>query len=171
MTVVHLEGFWVWTISGAGYTDSATFLADAQHVTIADVPTWEAELTGHAVLPSQRPQQVADILSDIPLPPGFDTQHLTQSSQPKVRYQLIAEVTGAVFCAWAGLWDAALTAGDTDAANRYASSIASSRTWHALTEIADQGGWTGVILDYSARVTRGDRSVIDELRGGLGCYS
>jgi hypothetical protein len=121
------------------------------------------------VLPSQRPEQVADILSDIPLPAGFDIHTLTDSTHPKVRYQLIAEVTSAVFCAWAGLWDAALTAGDTDAANGFAATIASSRTWHALNEIADQGGWAEVMWDYSARVASGDRSVIAELAGGVGC--
>jgi hypothetical protein len=169
MAVVQLDGFWVWTISGVGYTDSAGFLADAQHVITTDAVSWEAELAGHAVLPSQRPEQVADILSDIPLPGGFDTHPLTDSTHPKVRYQLIAEVTGAVFCAWAGLWDAALAAGDTNAANGFASTIASSRRWHALNEIADQGGFAEVMWEYSARVARGDRSVIAELPGGLGC--
>ena len=169
MAVVRLDGFWVWTISGTGYTGSAEFLADAQQITTTDEATWESELAGHAILPSQRPEQVADILSDVPLPQGFDTHPLTGSTQAKVRYQLIAEVTSAVWCAWARDWDTALTAGDTAAAAAAAQAISSSRTWHALKEIENEGDWAEAVWEYSARVGRGDRSVVAESPGGLGC--
>ena len=168
MGVVRVEGFWVWAISGTGYSDSAQFLADAQHITATDQATWEAELAGHVILPSQRPEQVADILSDIPLPQGFNTQALTSSTQPKVRYQLIAEVTSAVWCAWAHDWDTALTAGDTTAAAAV-QALTSSTTWHALKEIESQGAFAEAIWEYSARVSSGDRSVVSEAPGGLGC--
>ena len=170
MGVAQLDGFWVWTIGGTGYTDSAEFLADARQITTTDQATWESELAGHAVLPSQRPEHVADILSDIPLPPGFDTDPLTGSTQAKVRYQLVAEVTSAVWCAWAHDWDTALTAGDAAAATTAAQAIASSTTWHALEEINDEGGWSEVMWESSARVARGDRTVVAESNGGLGCY-
>ena len=170
MAVVRLDGFWVWTISGTGYTDSAEFLADAQQITTTDQATWESELAGHAIVPSQRPEQVADILSDVPLPQGFDTHPLTDSTQAKVRYQLIAEVTSAVWCAWARDWETALTAGDTAAATAAAQAISSSTTWHALKEIENEGDWAEAVWEYSARVGSGDRSVVSESTGGLGCY-
>lgn len=170
MGIARLDGFWVWTIGGTGYTDSSEFLADAQRITTTDQATWESELAGHAILPSQRPEQVADILSDVPLPPGFDTDPLTGSTQAKIRYQLIAEVTSAVWCAWAHDWDTALTAGDTAKATTAAQAIASSTSWHALKEVEDEGDWAEAMWESSARVGRGDRSVVPESNGGLGCY-
>ena len=131
--------------------------------------TWRSELSGHAILPSERPTQVADILSDIPLPTDFDTAHLTDSGIAKVRYQLVAEVTSAVWCAWVQKWDAALTAGDTAVAADAAAAIASSKTWHSLTEIANQGGWSEVMWRNAQRVADGDRTVAAEAASGEGC--
>ena len=171
MAVSLLDRFWVWSISGEGYTTSDEFLGDALAVTTTDEATWRSELAGHAVLPSERPAQVADILSDIPLPTGFDTARLIGSGIAKVRYQLVAEVTSAVWCAWVQKWDAALTTGDTAGAADAATAIASSKTWHSLTEIASQGGWSEVIWRDSQRVADGDRTLAAEAAsgGGEGC--
>ena len=169
MAVTLLDRFWVWSIGGEGYTTSDEFLADALAITKTDEATWRSELSGHAILPSERPTQVADILSDIPLPTDFDTAHLTDSGIAKVRYQLVAEVTSAVWCAWVQKWDAALTAGDTAVAADAAAAIASSKTWHSLTEIANQGGWSEVMWRNAQRVADGDRTVAAEAASGEGC--
>jgi hypothetical protein len=171
MGVVLVDGFWVWSIGGTGFPTSADFLFDAARMATTYRAAWEAELSGHVVLPSERPQQVAEIVRDIPLPPGFDLDTLANEDTAKERYQLIAEVTSAVWCAWAGRWDAALTAGDTDAAKIAASAIGSSRSWHSLNEIVDQGDWAEAVWEDSTRVTNGDRTVIAEAGSGLGCGS
>jgi hypothetical protein len=166
--VVLLDGFWVWAIGQTGYTDRDAFLADAASITPTDRTTWEAEVAAYAISPSERPAQVADIVSDIPLPADFDTASLADADRPKVRYQLIAEVTSAVMCAWVTDWDEALTAGDGAGAAAAVAAIASSKTWHALVEIADQGGWSDAVWGDVDRVVAGDRSVVAGM-GGTDC--
>ena len=128
-------------------------------------------LAGHTVLPTERPQQVATMLADVPLPPGFDVSALASADRALDDYQLVAEVTGAVWCEWASRWDAALTAGDDAAAHTAAAAIASSTGWRALLAIDSKGGWSSVVWEYSARVADGDRSVVADSKGGLGCSS
>lgn len=171
MRVDWLDGFWVWELTGAGYADLDSFLADAALLVVADRATWETELAGHTVLPTQRPQQVATMLADVPIPPGFDVSALGSADRAQDDYQLVAEVTGAVWCEWASRWDAALTAGDDAAAHTAAAAIGSSTGWQALLTIDSQGGWSSVMWEYSARVTNGDRSVVSESKSGLGCSS
>jgi hypothetical protein len=171
MRVDWLDGFWVWEITGDGYAGVDSFLADAALFVVADRATWEAELAGHTVLPTERPQQVATMLADVPIPPGFDVSALGSADRAMDDYQLVAEVTGAVWCEWASRWDAALDAGDDAAAQTAAAAIASSTGWQALLTIDGQGGWSSVMWEYSARVANGDRSVVAETQSGLGCSS
>ncbi len=171
MRVDWLDGFWVWEATGQGYADLDSFLADAALVAETDRATWEGELAGHTVLPTERPQQVATMLADVPLPPGFDVSALASADRALDDYQLVAEVTGAVWCEWASRWDAALTAGDDAAAHTAAAAIASSTGWQALLAIDSKGRWSSVVWEYSARVADGDRSVVPDSKGGLGCSS
>ena len=171
MRVDWLDGFWVWEITGDGYADVDSFLADAALFVVADRATWEAELAGHTVLPAERPQQVATMLADVPIPPGFDVSALGSADRAMDDYQLVAEVTGAVWCEWASRWDAALRAGDDAAAHTAAAAIESSTGWQALLTIDSQGGWSSVMWEYSARVANGDRSVVVAAESGLNCSS
>ena len=171
MRVDWLDGFWVWEATGEGYADLDSFLADAALLEVTDRATWEAELAGHTVLPTERPQQVATMLADVPLPPGFDISALASADRALDDDQLVAEVTSAVWCEWVSRWDAALTAGDDAAAHTAAAAIASSTGWQALLAIDSKGGWSSAVWEYSARVTNGDRSVVADSKGGLGCSS
>ena len=55
---------------------------------------------------------MASSICDIPTPAGFDSAGLETNDLIRDRYQLGAEIAGAVACAWVGQWDTALASGD-----------------------------------------------------------
>ena len=169
MRVTWLDGFWHWTLTGTGYAERSDFLDDALTVTSTDRATWEKQIAGHAVMPSERAAVVSEILSDIPTPSGFDPQSIAGEDTAQARYQVITRVTAAVWCGWAQQWDSALSAGDDELAEAASAAIASSENWDALIEIADQGGWSGLMWDASRRVAEGDRTAWSQSYGGFGC--
>lgn len=167
--VTWLDGFWQWTVGGIGYDSLTDFLADAALVTAGSRAEWDAQVAGHAVTAEERPALVAEILADIPLPDGFDVAVIGSEDVAQTRYQLIARVTSAVWCAWGARWDAALNAGDTASAATAAAALTSSRQWNSLAETIADGDWANAIWDYSQRVSNGDRAVWAEAQSGLGC--
>ena len=169
MRVTWLDGFRHWTLTGTGYAEGSDFLDDALTVTSTDRATWARQIAGHAVTPSERAAVVSEILSDIPTPTGFDPQRIAGEDTAQARYQVITRVTAAVWCAWAQQWDWALSAGDDELAEAASAAIASSEDWDALIEIAEQGGWSGLMWEASRRVSKGDRTVWSQAQSGFGC--
>ena len=165
--VDFVDGFWVWELNGDGFADRNAFLDLISHVAVVDEATWRATLPAGAVTKDERPSAVDGLLAGIPLPAGLDAASL-QSGATRDRYQLTAEVTGAVFCAWLRQWDTALASGDTVAADAAVQAIASSHQWPALTTMTG-GAWNQVVWEYADRVANGDRHVVAEAVGGLGC--
>jgi hypothetical protein len=161
-----VDGFWVWELNGDGFADRAAFLELASHVVVVDEATWEATLPPDAVTRDEQSAAVNDILVGIPLPTGFPAVSIeTAASDP---YQLTAQVTGAVFCAWLREWDVAIDTGDTVAAEAAEQAIASSHEWPVLTAMTG-GDWNEVVWSFADRVASGDRSAVSQAAGGLGC--
>jgi hypothetical protein len=171
MRVTWLDGFWHWTLSGTGFTDKNDFLDDALTVTSTDRASWEKQVSGRAVTPSQRPAAVAEILADIPTPAGFDPDSIASEDVAQSRSPLIARVTSAVWCGWAEQWDSAMSAGNDELAAAASTAIASSKDWDALLDIADQSGWSDVMWGASAQVVAGDRAAWANSRTTFNCSS
>lgn len=92
------------------------------------------------------------------------------------RYQLGAEVAGAVACAWIDRWVDATERGDQGAAAAAAASLNTSREWKILQEIAEFGAYPQVLWEYvdavngDGTVTGGSElSVESSYRPALGC--
>lgn len=162
-----VDGAWIWELNGDGFADRDAFLELASHVGVVDEATWKATLPASAVTSDERPTAVDALLVGIPIPPGFDSAAL-HSGATRDQYQLTAEVTGTVFCAWLRQWDTALTSGDTVAAEAAVQAIASSHDWAALTAMTG-GAWNEFVWQFADRVANGDRHVVAEAVGGLGC--
>jgi hypothetical protein len=162
-----VDGFWVWELNGDGFADRDSFLDLASKVAVVDEATWKATLPPDTITDSERPAAVDALLAGIPLPPVFDAGSIYIGST-KDPYQLSADVTGAVFCAWLHEWDAALDSGDTVAADAAVQAIASSRQWPALTAMTG-GDWNTFLWEQADRVVSGDRSVVSAAVGGIGC--
>jgi hypothetical protein len=161
-----LDGFWVWELNGDGFVDREAFLDLASKVKVVDESTWKAALPEDAVTDDERPSAVADILNGIPLPPQFSEASISVSNSDP--YQLTAQVTGAVFCAWLAEWDTALDNGDAAAADAALQAMASSHQWPALVSLTG-GDWNAAVWESADRVAQGDRTVVDEAVSGLGC--
>jgi hypothetical protein len=161
-----LDGFWVWELNGDGFADRNAFLDLASKVKVVDETTWKASLPAGVITDDNRPSALAEILVGVPLPPDFPVKSIpTSASDP---YQLTAQVTGVVFCAWLHEWFVALDNGHTAEADAAVQAIASSHDWPALVSMTG-GDWDAVLWDVADRVVQGDRAVVDDAVKGLGC--
>jgi hypothetical protein len=161
-----VDGMWIWEFNGDAFADRAAFLDLAAHVAVVDEATWKATLPPEVVTNDQLPAAINNLLVGIPLPPSFPVVSIDSSASDP--YQLMAAVTGKVFCAWLRDWDTALDNGDTAGADAAVQAIQSSHRWPALNT-PTSGDWNMVMWSLADRVVAGDRSVVSGAVGGLGC--
>jgi len=128
-------------LATARWVDDTEFLALAPKGTIVGSNSSEA---------------IAEIVADIPLPPGFNTDDVTAEGD---RYQAGTGVSSAVMCAWIEEWIEAKQDGDNERIAEAAAAMATSHQWAILVELADQGGWSQHVWEYADAVN-GDGTVI-----------
>jgi hypothetical protein len=152
-------------LRGSGWP-RAEFEAVLGHVVRADVRTWLAALPPEIVTPDRVAQRAAEVLADIPLPPGFDTATFADggASDP---YQFGALVTGRVGCAWIDEWQRAKKAGDEAAVRRAADALRGSHQWKVLNEMVDEGDWSEVFWEIADQTAAG--KLPEYYASGLGC--
>jgi hypothetical protein len=116
------------------------------------------------------------MVADIPLPAGFDTGAIARGTALRDRYQLGAQVAGAVACAWIGQWVAARRSGDDAKAQEAAEAMATSRRWSVLLEMNDEGDYPEVLWEYADAIAtntpvKGGKplSVEQSYENALGC--
>ena len=126
----------------------------------ADVDTWLAALPADVVRPVDRPDVVAGMFEGLPIPPEVDTEALEQEAGALDRYQLGAKVSGAVACAWLDQWAEGVKSGDDAAVAEATEAMSGSRDWPILKEMADEGGWSQVVWEYSRDMERNDREAL-----------
>lgn len=141
-----------------------------------DPDTWAAAMPSTVVDPSSTDATVAEMLKDVPLPQGFDASVLDTGLFAD-RYQVGAEVAGAVACAWLDQWDDARRTGDAAAAQQAVTAMRSSRDWEVLHRMNEQGDYPEAVWETSrAMVGRAQTPSAKEMRmgawvQGLGCDS
>jgi len=111
----------------------------------ASIDEWLAAMPASVVKPADRAATVDAMLRDIPQPPGFDASKLRSGDVVKDRYQLGAEVSGAVACAWIARW----TDGDAAQKKEAADAMATSHHWKVLQEMNPQGDYPEVLWEYA----------------------
>jgi len=139
-----------------------------------DVDTWLTAMPASVVKAASRPVVVKAMLADIPVPPGFDSTKLENSGVLKDRYQLGAEVTGTVACAWFDRWAAARKSGDVAAERKAEAAMRTAKDWKILAEMKQDGAWTEVLMAYAEAMQRPDglwhgRPLMGDVQSGLGC--
>lgn len=148
-----VRGFWAWELDGEPFTSAEEFLALVAAVKIIDEGTWRTLLPESVVAGGDdRAAVVEQLLVGIPVPEGFDISHLDGTAE---RYQLIAQTSGAVACAWLDLWFDATAAGDSAAAAASAAALATAHSWPMLTEIESQGRWSQALWQFADAVNGG----------------
>lgn len=132
-----------------------TVLSSLEHV---DVDTWLSAMPDSVIASADRAAVVHEMLADIPQPEGFDAAAL-EDGPLRDRYQLGAEVTGAVACAWIEQWIQATESGDAGAASEAAEAMRGSSDWNVLQEMNSSGAYPEVIRQY-AEAMNGDGTVV-----------
>jgi hypothetical protein len=120
-----------------------------------DVQGWLSAMPESAVTPRQHADAVAAMLKGLPIPPGLDVDTLGTNGETRDRYQLGAQVSGAVACGWIAEWLHARAAGDRVAAARAADALATSRSWPILREMQADGAYPDVLWQYADAVRTG----------------
>ena len=135
-------------------TSEDEFRRVADTVEAVDVETWLDALPESVVRPADRSDAVTEMLAGLPIPDSFDRAAL-DGAQASDRYQLGAQVAGAVACGWLDQWVAADRTGDEVGKSEAAEALASSPTWPILLEMNDEGDYPEAVWEYSAAANGG----------------
>jgi hypothetical protein len=173
---VWLQGDY--TVEARGLAaDAGAFRATLASLHEVDVDTWLSAMPESVIAPARQAEVIEEMLAGIPVPPGFDSTAIHATEAVRDRYQLGAQVAGAVACAWIERWVAARDAGDEGAAREAVDAMATARTWPVLLEMDDEGDYPEAIWEYAAALaTNGDvpagrpgTKVGETYRAALGC--
>lgn len=155
----------------AHLADEGEFRRALAALTEVDVDRWLSAMPAIVVRPDVRGDAIAGMLQGIPLPSGFDPATLDGDGVAD-RYQLGAQVTGAVTCGWLDAWVAATDRGDTAAARMAVDAMATSREWAILREMDAEGDYPEVLWDHADEIAGFGTQFThsgDGYRSGLGC--
>jgi hypothetical protein len=99
---------------------------------------------------------VHQMLTGIPLPPGFDPASIPDLGVTTERYQVGAAVGGTVACAWFHSWGQARAAGDKAAAARAERVLlGSEEQWPIFREMAKEGAYPATVIEYARKMHSG----------------
>jgi len=165
------------TIEARGIAPSVdAFKATVASLRKVDVDTWLSAMPDSVVKPASRSEVVGEMLADVPLPDGFDAASLRRGDAIRDRYQLGAQVTGAVACAWIDRWIVARRADDDGGVRRAVTAMASSTSWPILLEMDEEGDYPEVLWELAgamganSTMSGGKPLTIEEsYRSALGC--
>lgn len=139
-----------WTLEARGLAPSETaFAATLASLRKVDIDTWLAAMPDDVVKPASRDEIVGEMLAGVPHPEGFDVVALQSGDVIRDRYQLGAQVAGAVACAWIDQWVEARRAGHERGARLAVSAMATSHRWPILLEMKEEGAYPEVLWDLA----------------------
>jgi hypothetical protein len=166
-----------YTIEARGLAlDADAFRATLASLEEVDVDAWLSAMPASVVQPAMQAEVIDEMLAGIPLPPGFDSTAIPTTEAVRDRYQLGAQVAGAVACAWIDRWVAARDAGEDAGAREAVDAMATSPTWPVLLEMEAEGAYPEVLREYAAAmagnglVPAGKPMTVEETyESALGC--
>ena len=128
---------------------AAAFATTLTTLRQVDIDTWLAAMPDDVVKPASRADIVGEMLAGVPHPDGFDAAALRTGDGIRDRYQLGAQVSGAVACAWIGQWVDARLAGDESRAREAVTAMATSHRWPILREMDEEGYYPEVLWELA----------------------
>jgi len=137
-----------------GAVDRAKYDEILLHVKRVDVRKWLSAMPPEIITPDKVQQAAANVLADVPLPPGFDVKSLTGLGTNDA-YQFNAQVIGAVGCGWIDEWNRATSAADDAAATKAEEALKGSHGWRVLNEMKDEGHYPETFWQYADLVAAG----------------
>jgi hypothetical protein len=158
----------------AGAADIGAFKVLLASLARVDTDTWLSAMPASVVETRDRASTVRRMLQGVAVPPGFEAARIKGENLTKDRYQLGAAVAGTVACEWFARWADARADGDPAKEREAIAAMQTAKDWPVLRQMASQGGYPDVLLDYVKAMPSGDwygRPLIGELDDGLGCDS
>ena len=158
--------------------DLATFTALVGTLHEVGVDAWLSAMPESVVRPAGRSKVVLEMLADVPLPPGFDVAPLLRGRDGAVldRYQLGAQVAGAVACAWLDRWVTARHGGDARSVRQAVGALGTSHDWGVLQDMQAAGDYPKVLWQYAdaaaaeAPIAAGKKLTVEQsYPDALGC--
>lgn len=156
-----------------GGREAYTRVLDA--LTPVGTSEWLEAMPASVVLPSNVDEVAAEMMADMPIPPGFDAAEELGDGISGDRYDIGAEVSGAVMCGWLVRWDEGNRAGDTAMVDSAVAAMQTSKDWAILHEMNPEGDYPEVAWEVADGAAGTDLRVWDgefELWKGvqaLGC--
>jgi hypothetical protein len=161
-------------VTDAGSVDEFQSLLDT--LVVVDVDTWLTAMPDSVIKQANQPAVIAEMLTGIPLPAGFDPSVLANDDEIKDRYQLGARVVSAVSCTWIEQWVDAKATGDTAAAQAAVDAMTTASQWPIIQEMNRSGAYGQVLQQFVDAMAAGDSqpaakkfSVAEGYRSALGC--
>lgn len=105
---------------------------------------WLQAMPVGVVLPSDVDAVAAEMMADMPLPPGFDAAEVVGDEVTGDRYDVGAEVSGAVMCAWLARWEEGNRSGDDEMVDSAVAALQTSKDWAILHEMTAEGDYPDV---------------------------
>jgi hypothetical protein len=130
--------------------DAKTFKRLLASLHEVDIHTWLSAMPTSVVTPVSQPGVVAGMLANVPLPHGFDAASISTTDAVRDRYQLGAQVAGAVACVWIDRWIAARRGGDEAVVREAVDAMATSTTWPVLQQMNEEGDYPEVVWGLAA---------------------
>lgn len=166
-------------LRGDSFDSVDDYRAVAATLQTVDVDTWLSAMPDSVIKPNGRAVAVEKMLEDIPVPDSVDVARLKNRGVVSDRYQLGAQVTGAVACGWIDQWVEAKATGDLKREKEAVDAMRTSHGWAILLEMEDQGAWSKVLWQYADGVAADDSEVFGDdmasdgslsgYEAGLGC--
>jgi hypothetical protein len=156
----------------AGAADVDAFKALLATLKRVDTDAWLSAMPASVIKTADRDSAVAQMLKGVTVPPGFDAKDIKGAELTKDRYQLGAAVTGTVACQWFKRWSDGRQAGDGVKEREATAAMATAKDWPILQEMARDGGYPSVLIEYAAAMPSGDwygRPLAGDVNSGLGC--
>jgi hypothetical protein len=166
-------------LRGDSFDSVDEYRAVAATLQTVDVDTWLSAMPDSVIKPNGRAIAVDEMLKDIPVPDSVDVAELKSRGVVSDRYQLGAQVTGAVACGWIDQWVEAKAASDLEREQQAVNAMRGSHDWAILLEMEKQGEWSEVLWQYADGMVADNSAVfaddtatdgpISGYEAGLGC--
>jgi hypothetical protein len=150
----------------AGNMNSSTLGDALAHIARYAPKMFLAALPPEIITPGEVRGAVAEMLVDIPIPPGFDAASIDVLGINDAD-EFRARVTGEVVCSWIAEWFRADAAGNRAAVKEIAAALRTSHRWKALGDMEGYSDHPENIWAYADRVA--DGKVPDDYREDLHC--
>ncbi|WGY01379.1 hypothetical protein QI633_22935 [Nocardioides sp. QY071] len=171
-TVIRpVEGRFSLEVRGSGMDETA-FRAVLAQLELVGHDQLQQHLPDEAILDDERAAAIDEALTGIPLPSTLSRADILSTGL--THYEVVADVTAAVTCAWIDWFESARSGHRAAAVEQAQQALATAHDWPALEDIADEGGWSDAIWQYADIVVAGaptarDQELLDGRFDGIGC--